>query len=129
MQDPAEFGDHVSDSQTSYVPGLMDQFDTQLFGRFLPPFMMSNHAGVGVGLGGGDGANFDEAIGEVPGSQAAAAVPLAAVSPGSQIGPSQVELGLSQPADFDPNSQDHDGLSSWDDFVSQQMELSGITGI
>lgn len=25
----------------AYVPGVMDQFDSQLFGRFLPPYMMS----------------------------------------------------------------------------------------
>lgn len=125
-----------SGNQMTYVPGLMDQFDTQLFGRFLPPFMMTN---------GGDFGGFDAAAGEGVAPAAGATGTTGPDSSTMMIGTpataqSTAESGLqsatpSQLGDvqppFDPSVDQSAGTggSSWDEFVSQQMELSGISGI
>ncbi|CEP20961.1 ASG1 [Cyberlindnera jadinii] len=41
--------------ENSYMPGMIDQLDMQIFGRFLPPYMLKRPDGsVGPGANGGD---------------------------------------------------------------------------
>ncbi|KAH3687033.1 hypothetical protein WICPIJ_001977 [Wickerhamomyces pijperi] len=45
----------ASSTPNNYIPGMMDQLDMQIFGRFLPPYMLQRKSGQdGPGINGGD---------------------------------------------------------------------------
>ncbi|ANB12971.1 Asg1p [Sugiyamaella lignohabitans] len=87
----------------NYVPGLMDQVDTQLFGRFLPPYMMQS-------------ANTTTAPHHTTQSDPFASTTNSTSAVNDEL-PEDVRRG-SISSIFSSRS--------WDDFISQNAELSGM---
>ncbi|CAN6675065.1 activator of stress genes 1 [Trichomonascus vanleenenianus] len=106
----------------TYVPGFMDQIDQQLFGRFLPPYMMNKNVNT-------NGGNYNNGAQSQPqhlpppqppqlNPPATTAITSAATTNNSSIVPPPAPQGQSQQQDLD--------AKAWDEFFSQQGELSGL---
>uniref|UniRef100_A0A060SZM7 ARAD1C01848p n=1 Tax=Blastobotrys adeninivorans TaxID=409370 RepID=A0A060SZM7_BLAAD len=99
--------DGAEETPYSYMPGLMDQVDQQLFGRFLPPYMMQNV----------NDASYSGGIYPDPMVQSQPQQPQPQPQPQPQQ-PQQMAPPQGQGSLFSPQS--------WDDFFNQNADLSGL---
>lgn len=124
-----------------YVPGMMDQFDAQLFGRFLPPYMMPADAEVPIPR---SNSNITAIGGPIYGGSVAPTA-IAPMASGGDVGVSGAPVtgtpvtgtpvtgselngtsGLNTAGDRRFSISNLFTAGEWDDFLSQHMELSGI---
>lgn len=128
-------GGKIADFDTSlYIPGMVDQFETQVFGRFLPPYMMTElfsngHPNASVEDDKTNLERRDEEKGSLEPTESLpdAGAPLGDLGLGDSLGNS--EFSTTEEAGSKKNNFPDNGLfnsKSWDDFLSQHVELSGV---
>lgn len=137
-------GARKTESPQLYVPGIMDQVDTQLFGRFLPPYMLQQQQGSDSYEGtsantnsstwnGANGASGFEWNGQYGGDALAdAPSPAQPARPSAPPPPPQETEGDEGDEEGDLNARRlslsnlFNGTKDWEALLADHNELSGL---